>query len=198
MKTLIATLIVFAAGCASNTESNPVIAVTGGQVRGVILEKGGAVFKGIPYAQLPVGDLRWREPQPVKPWTGVRDATKFGPMCAQVPSSLLPDAAKSTSEDCLSLNIWTPGWPAKSRLPAMVWIPGGGNLVVVGSQEHYDGELMARRGVVVVSINYRLGPFGFFSHPALTRILLSVQWYIGPHPSQSPSLRPRKTFSTCC
>jgi para-nitrobenzyl esterase len=169
MKTLVVMLIALTANLASAADSSPIVKVTGGQVRGVLPEKGGAVFKGVPYAQPPVGDLRWREPMPVKPWTGVRDATKFGPMCAQRPSPLLPNAAEITSEDCLSLNIWAMGWPLKSRLPVMVWIPGGGNFAGGSAQTQYDGERLTRRGVVVVSINYRLGTFGFFSHPALTR-----------------------------
>jgi len=167
MKTLIAMLIVFAANLASAADSGPIVAVTGGQVRGVLLDKGGAVFKGIPYAQPPVGDLRWREPMPVKAWPGVRDATKYGAMCAQKPSFLVQGIV--TSEDCLSVNVWTPEWPAKSRLPVMVWIPGGGNMGGGSALNSTDGESLIRRGVVVVSLNYRLGPFGFFSHAALTR-----------------------------
>ena len=134
-----------------------------------MLDKGGAVFKGIPYAQPPVGDLRWREPMPVKPWIGLRDATRFGAICTQIPiRGMVPDGAE-IDEDCLSLNVWTPEWPSNSRMPVMVWIPGGGNFAGGSNLPVFDGDRLARRGVVVVSLNYRLGSFGFFSHPELTR-----------------------------
>jgi para-nitrobenzyl esterase len=149
--------------------SDPTVAVTGGQIRGVSLSKGGAVFKGIPFARPPVGDLRWREPQPVTPWAGVRDATKFGPICAQKPTFMAPNAAEVASEDCLYLNVWTADWPSTSRKAVMVWIPGGGNFAGGGTDAVFDGESLARHGVVLVTINYRLGSFGFYSHPALTR-----------------------------
>jgi para-nitrobenzyl esterase len=168
MKTVIATFILFATIPGRAADSGPTVAVIGGQIRGTVLDKGGAVFKGIPYAQPPVGDLRWREPMPVKPWTGVREATEFGPICAQF-MSLIPNAAQISKEDCLYLNVWTSEWPSKSRRPVMLWIPGGGNVGGASSQIVYDGESVARHGVVLVSINYRLGSFGFFSHPALTR-----------------------------
>jgi len=141
--------------------------VTGGQIRGAMLDQGGAVFKGIPYAAPPVGDLRWREPAPVKRWTGQRDATAFAPACAQVP--VMIPVGMANSEDCLYLNIWNAHWPAASRKPVMVWIPGGGNFGGSATNPPTDGEILARRGVVVVTLNYRLGTFGFFSHPALTR-----------------------------
>ena len=117
---LAATLIAFV-GSNARADFRPVVKVTGGPIKGALLDKGGAVFKGIPYAQPPVGDLRWREPMPVKPWTGVRDATAFGAVCPQ------RIFTQSLKEDCLYLNIWTPEWPSHSRMPVMVWIPGGGN-----------------------------------------------------------------------
>jgi len=134
----------------------------------VALDKGEAVFKGIPFAQAPVGDLRWREPMSVKPWSGVRDATAFGAPCAQNPY-FIANAKEASREDCLFLNIWSPEWPGKSRKPVMVWIPGGGNFGGASGIGVNDGENLARHGVVVVTINYRLGLFGFFSHPELTR-----------------------------
>src|SRR5271169_2352361 len=150
MKTFVALFIALAAIA---TAAGQTVAVTGGQVRGAMLEKSGAVFKGIPYAQPPVGDLRWREPMPVKPWTGVRDATVFGAICAQKPNAIVPNAAEISKEDCLFLNVWTPEWPSKSPKPVMVWIPGGGNYAGSSSQSVYDSDSLARRGVVVVSLN---------------------------------------------
>jgi para-nitrobenzyl esterase len=123
-----------------------------------------AVFKNIPFAQPPVGELRWREPLPAKAWTGVRDATAFGPMCNQNDNKQLPH-----SEDCLQLNVWTPKWPRTSHFPVMVWIHGGGNTAGSGVEALFNGEVLARHGVVVVNVNYRLGVFGFFAHPGLTK-----------------------------
>jgi para-nitrobenzyl esterase len=128
-------------------------------------------FKGIPFAQPPAGDLRWREPQPVKNWTGARNADQFGPRCMQRTS---PGAdywfrSNGMSEDCLYLNVWTPAKSADERLPVLVYIFGGGFQNGDGSEPRYDGESMARRGIVAVSVNYRTNIFGFFVHPALTK-----------------------------
>ncbi len=133
------------------------------------------VFKGIPFAAPPVGELRWRVPQAVAKWTGVRTADKFGDVCVQ-PKGVgrlnvsvdLPDSP-AASEDCLYLNVWTAAPSASARRPVMVWIFGGAYTEGAGSSPHNDGEALARRGVVVVTFNYRLGPFGFFSHPELTK-----------------------------
>jgi len=150
-------------------QSPPVVDVTGGRLRGEQLAGGGAVFKGIPYAHPPTGDFRWREPAPVVAWSGVRDATAFGSICPQQPSATVPNALDVMSEDCLSLNVWTPEWPAAAaRRPVLLRIPGGGNINGGTSEARNDGHAIARRGLVVVTINYRLGSFGFFSHPALT------------------------------
>ncbi len=154
---------------AAAAESGPTVAVTGGQLQGAALEKGGAVFKGVPFAEPPVGALRWREPAPVKPWNGVRDATAFGSPCTQSPQ--LNRAGTIAKEDCLYLNVWTPEWPSRSKKPVMVWVPGGGNYFGSGSTPTFDGESLARHGVVLVTMNYRLGSLGFFSHPALSREL---------------------------
>jgi para-nitrobenzyl esterase len=126
-------------------------------------------YKGIPYAAPPVGGLRWREPQPVTRWKGVRKATAFGPRCMQVhvwDDMIFRD---EMSEDCLYLNVWTPAVSAKAKLPVMVWIHGGGFIAGSASEPRQDGERMAGKGVVLVSMNYRLGVFGFLSHPELTK-----------------------------
>jgi para-nitrobenzyl esterase len=133
------------------------------------------VFKGIPFAAPPVGERRWRAPQPHAKWTGVRQADKFGNVCVQ-PKGVarlnvsvdLPDSP-AASEDCLYLNVWTAAQSASERRPVMFWIFGGAYTEGAGSSPHNDGEALARRGVVVVTFNYRLGPFGFFSHPELTK-----------------------------
>jgi para-nitrobenzyl esterase len=144
----------------------PPVSVTGGQIHGGALEKGGAVFKGIPFAQAPVGDLRWREPSAVKAWTGVREATTFGAPCAQNAGGRMQ---ANSSEDCLFLNVWTPEWPARARKPVMVWFHGGGNYAGTASGNNFDGESLTRRGVVLVTANYRLTVFGFLAHPELTK-----------------------------
>ena len=150
-------------------QSGATVDVSGGTIRGALIAGGGAAFRGIPYAQPPVDDLRWREPVPMRRWTGIRDATRFGPICPQHPNATIPQAASVSAEDCLFLNVWTPEWPTKGRRPVLMWLAGGGNVNGAGSEPRYDGQHLARRGVVVVTINYRLGSFGFFAHPALTR-----------------------------
>ena len=128
-----------------------------------------AVFKGLPYAAPPVGELRWRAPQPAEAWQGVRKADAFGKACMQAPGAALAAGAGDIGpmgEDCLTLNVWTPG-TGSARRPVMVWIHGGALVFGAGSQSLYDGQALAARGAVVVSLNYRLGPLGFFDHPAL-------------------------------
>jgi para-nitrobenzyl esterase len=133
------------------------------------------VYKGIPFAAPPVGDLRWKAPRPAAKWEGVKKAGRFGNVCVQPKgngrlnvSVDLPDSPKA-SEDCLYLNVWTAAASATDRRPVMVWIFGGAYSEGAGSSPHNDGEALARKGVVTVTFNYRLGPFGFFSHPELTR-----------------------------
>lgn len=128
------------------------------------------VFRGIPFAAPPVGDLRWKAPQPVAPWEGVKKADAFGARCIQgnvFGDMVFHDAGPS--EDCLYLNVWTPSSSANAKLPVMVWIYGGGFQAGATSEGRQDGVALAHRGVVVVSMNYRLGVFGFFSHPELTK-----------------------------
>jgi len=164
----IAALAALCAGMTATAQAQPVVHAPAGAVRGVETE-GQHVFKGIPYALPPVGERRWKPPLVVPAWQGVRDATHFGPACQQPPappSSIYAETYPAMSEDCLSLNIWA---PAKAKnLPVFVWIHGG-NLVRGSSQQAmFDGAALAKRGIIVVSINYRLGLFGYFAHPELS------------------------------
>ena len=130
------------------------------------------VYKGIPFAAPPVGDLRWKAPKAPAPWSGVRQADKFGATCMQTPyaeNSPYHAAAEPVSEDCLYLNVWTAAKSSKDRRPVMVWIHGGALTRGSGSTPVYDGDNLAQKGVVVVTINYRLGVFGFLAHPELTK-----------------------------
>lgn len=128
-------------------------------------EEGVTVFKGVPYAAPPVGELRWRMPHPVVPWTAPRAANAFGASCPQPARQDRPTPVGRTDEDCLYLNVWSPD--TAGRHPVLVWIHGGAFRVGSGSQPIYDGAAFAERGVVLVTFNYRLGRFGFFAHPAL-------------------------------
>jgi para-nitrobenzyl esterase len=127
-------------------------------------------FKGIPFAEPPVGNLRWAAPAPAKKWAGVRQTKEFGPRCMQ--QSLFGDMnfrANGMSEDCLYLNVWTPAKSDKERLPVLVYFFGGGFVAGDGSEPRYDGESMAKEGIVALTVNYRLGVFGFLAHPELTK-----------------------------
>ena len=121
------------------------------------------VYKGIPFAAPPVGDLRWRAPQPAAKWEGVKQALEFGPAPMQGGN---PPSGKS--EDCLYLNVWTPAKSANEKIPVLVWIYGGGFSFGSTSEPVYDGEALARKGVVLVSIAYRVGQLGFLAHPELS------------------------------
>jgi para-nitrobenzyl esterase len=146
-----------------------VVKVDTGRVKGVV-NNGVAAFKDIPFAAPPVGALRWKAPQPALPWKGVREAAEFGPRCMQ--GRIYDDMVfrdKGPSEDCLYLNVWTGAASAKARLPVMVWIYGGGFAAGAASEPRQDGESLAKKGVVVVSMNYRLNVFGFFSHAELAK-----------------------------
>jgi len=127
------------------------------------------VYKGIAFAAPPVGSLRWREPQPVNSWNGVRKADKFASSCMQTGVSMPGETPAAVSEDCLYLNIWTPNRSADARLPVMVWIYGGGFSNGSASMPLYWGDRLARKGALVVTFGYRVGPFGFLAHPELTR-----------------------------
>jgi len=149
--------------------SNPVIRVAGGEIVGRMWEDGsGATFRGIPYARPPVGDLRWREPMPVEPWKGQRTAFEFAAACAQVNGGWNAAAAQSGKEDCLYLNVDTPVLRPKALQPVMVWIHGGAN-AGGNTDELSSGKSLCRHGVVLVTIQYRLGLLGFMAHPELTQ-----------------------------
>ncbi len=150
---------------------SPQVKTPDGILEGVISADGKVrTFKGVPYAAPPVGGLRWKAPQPVQPWTGVRQAAGYGPRCMQAriyDDMVFHDAGPS--EDCLYLNLWMPAEPDKKKLPVMVWIHGGGFIAGATSEPRQDGGNLSKRGVLVVSMNYRMGIFGFFSHEELDK-----------------------------
>jgi para-nitrobenzyl esterase len=156
----------------------PMLAFAADQVRTTagIIEGAGAqpsnvrLFRGIPYAAPPIGLFRWKEPQPVKPWNGVREAKNFGPRCMQ--GNVFGDMifrASEMSEDCLYLNVWTPAKKPSEKLPVLVYFYGGSFVAGDGSEPRYDGESLATAGIVTVTLNYRLGVFGFLSHAELSK-----------------------------
>jgi para-nitrobenzyl esterase len=168
-KQILACLLTFAAGCGSWAEAQIITAkVTGGSVQGVLA--GNIVsFKGIPFAAPPTGELRWHAPQPVVKWSGVKHADSFAPGCMQDPSiGVMLGAPPTVKEDCLYLNVWTPARIANERLPVMVWIYGGAFATGMTSIPLYDGTHLAQKGVIMVSIAYRVGPFGFLATPQLS------------------------------
>jgi para-nitrobenzyl esterase len=164
-RTFIAAAAAVLALAGSAAAAPDIVKVAQGQLHGAVAGQV-ASFKAIPFAAPPVGDLRWRPPQAAKPWTGMRDATAYGPMCMQM-RKVTGDVKQS--EDCLTLNVWTPAnFKPGGKLPVMVWIHGGSFTGGSGSNAIYDGTHFAERGVVLVTVNYRLGRLGFFAHPALS------------------------------
>jgi para-nitrobenzyl esterase len=168
------------AGCSGSSGSSPAPSpsqrasleqpvVDGGPIRGERAPGTGVwSYLGVPYAAPPVGDLRWRPPRPVQPWENPRACTAYGPSCSQ-PRSVLSGRLGRVSEDCLYLNVWTPAASPQERLPVMVWIHGGSFVTGSGSEPVYAGANLARAGdVVVVTVNYRLGPLGFLALPELS------------------------------
>ena len=161
--------------------SDLLVKIDSGSLRGMTVQSAIA-FRGIPYARPPIGDLRWQPPQLPQGWQGVREASQPGTACSQRKSGLTPffapmaqaygsnfeQAPIQSSEDCLYLDVWVPEWPVKRALPVMVWLHGGSNTVGSGTQSTYDGVGLTRHGIVLVTLNYRLGVMGFFSHPELT------------------------------
>lgn len=167
------------ASCGEKNDANPVLTIEGGKVQGVETPtKGIIAYKGIPFAAPPVGELRWKEPQPVVPWEGVKIADKYGDAASQVtwdPNSFYGKEWRASgsvpfSENCLYLNVWTPAaGQTDKKLPVAMWIHGGGYREGFAFEPEMDGgEDWASRGVILVSVTYRLGVFGFFSHPLLS------------------------------
>ncbi len=148
----------------SQEKNMDVVQLDSGPISGTV-EDSVYVFRGIPYAAPPLGELRWKAPQPVTAWTSIKSCTGFGPSCPQPKQK---DNEKY-DEDCLYLNVWTPAHESSERLPVMVWIHGGAFNFGSGSLPEYDGKKLAEKGVVVVTINYRLGPLGFLAHPLLSQ-----------------------------
>ncbi|HEY6621858.1 MAG TPA: carboxylesterase family protein [Steroidobacteraceae bacterium] len=161
--------------------TDPLVQISTGSLHGT--HAGSAIaFRGIPYARPPIAELRWQPPQPPLPWEGVREAVQPGNTCTQRTSGLIPffapmaqaygsnfkQAPVKSSEDCLYLDVWVPEWPVKRALPVMVWLHGGSNTVGSGTQSTYNGVSLTQHGVLLVTLNYRLGVMGFFSHPELT------------------------------
>jgi para-nitrobenzyl esterase len=165
---ILAAIAVQALFISSLMEAQETVTIENGKVRGTVAD-GVVSFKGIPYAAPPIGNLRWRAPQPAPRWSGVREASAYGHDCMQLPFP--SDAAPlgtTPDEDCLVLNVWAPEHHT-GRLPVMVWIYGGGFVNGGSSPTVYDGSQFAKSGLVFISFNYRLGRFGFFAHPALTK-----------------------------
>ena len=168
-------VIMLQAGYAQKNETasantNSQVTTANGIVEGVMEKSGVISYKGIPFAAPPVEELRWKEPQPVKNWSGIRKADKFGPNAMQ--SHLFGDMifrSNGMNEDCLYLNVWAPAKKSGKLLPVLVYFYGGGFVAGDGSESRYDGESMASKGIVTLTVNYRLGIFGFFSHPELTK-----------------------------
>ncbi|HXX17793.1 MAG TPA: carboxylesterase family protein [Candidatus Acidoferrum sp.] len=164
-----ALVVAFALASTALGQAPAPIRTQAGLVQGTV-EDGITIYKGIPFAAPPVGDLRWRAPKPAASWTGVKNADKFAPACIQnqIANRALGIEEVETNEDCLYLNVWTPAKSRKDRLAVMVWIYGGGFSIGATSLKQYDGKNLAKKGVVVVSVSYRVGELGFMAHPELT------------------------------
>src|SRR5438270_7315487 len=154
-----------------------IVQINSGLISGIINKEGDIhIYKGIPFAAPPVGALRWKAPQPVQPWSGVKKCVTFGPSPMQnkpVPFSMWTEEflipKEPISEDCLYLNVWTGAKTANEKRPVLVWIYGGGFASGGSAVPIYDGEAMSKKGIVFVSFNYRVGTFGFFAHPEHTK-----------------------------
>lgn len=165
---LLTVATVIANGHAQDRTSEAIVTIASGTLEGLIEPSGVRSFKGVPFAAAPVGILRWKAPQAQKKWNGTRKAVEFGARCMQGPGLGLVFRSGGASEDCLYLNIWAPGKSTEERSPVLVYFHGGGFGLGDGSEPRHDGERLARRGIVVITANYRLNIFGFFAHPQLT------------------------------
>ena len=165
----VAAFILLTAGAAAAAIKEPVSTEAGlvSGINGTSPEV--RVYQGIPFAAPPVGELRWRAPQPAPHWDGVLQADHFGPMCMQSRMPGPSGAQSPMSEDCLYLNLWTAAKSPDEKRPVMVWSHGGGYAMGSGDSPQFDGEALAKKGVVLVTYNCRLGVFGFFAHPELTK-----------------------------
>src|SRR5437762_2798636 len=165
---LITVLMVMALAAVASAQER--VKTANGIVEGTTDKSTGVrMFKGVPFAEPPVGDLRWKSPQAVKNWQGARQTVQFGPRCMQRPIyGDMGFRSNGMSEDCLYLNVWTPAKSDREKLPVLVYFFGGGFQAGDGSEPRYDGESMATKGIVSITVNYRLGIFGFFAHPELT------------------------------
>ena len=163
-------LLFIVIGLNATAQSNPQVKTANGILQGVTETSGVHAYKGVPFAQPPVGNLRWTAPLPPKNWEGVRKADHFGSQAMQ--RNLYGDMvfrSDGKSEDCLYLNVWTPAKVSKKKLPVLVYFYVGGFIAGDGSEGRYDGESMAKKGIIAITVNYRLGVFGFFAHPELTK-----------------------------
>jgi para-nitrobenzyl esterase len=172
-RVVLAAALLLAGATPGRTQTGPRVKIDAGVLEGTVSPSGVRMFRGIPFAAPPVGELRWQPPRPVPAWQGVRSAVAFGPRCMQLPIfSDMVFRSNGMGEDCLYLNVWTPAQKAgegRERLPVLVYFYGGGNVAGDGSELRYDGESLAGKGIVVLTVNYRLGVFGFLAHPELTR-----------------------------
>lgn len=164
-------LLIIASILSASAMAADLVKVDSGTLEGTVNSDSSVrIFKGVPFAAPPVGNLRWQPPQPVQPWSGVLKAGEFGSPCMQ--GKVFGDIVargRAMSEDCLYLTVWAPAKPAAKRLPVYVWFYGGGFAAGSGDEPRYDGESFAKHGIIVVNVNYRLGIFGFFSHPEITK-----------------------------
>jgi len=162
-------LVVLVTALSVNCFAQNTVKTANGVVEGTV-DNGVRTFKGVPFAAPPVGQLRWQPPQPVKNWSGKRKADQFGPRCMQRPIfSDMVFRSNGVGEDCLYLNVWTTAKSSKDKLPVLVYFYGGGFAAGDGSEPRYEGASMARKGIVAITVNYRLSVFGFFAHPELTK-----------------------------
>jgi para-nitrobenzyl esterase len=167
MKKIVLTVLLAALPCAATRAAGALASVAQGTLQGTV-ESGLAVYRGVPFAAPPLGALRWRAPQAAAHWSGTRAAQRFAPQCMQGAGGPPGRAAPAMSEDCLYLNVWSPARSAQQRVPVLVWIYGGGFTGGSTASPNTSGEVLARKGVVLVSIAYRVGPLGFLAHPALS------------------------------